>query len=125
METSKKIILVVEDDEIINLAYKKALENAGYTTVFATTGDQGCNLVKKQSPDLVLLDIMLQGQKNGFDVLNILKSDEKTKTIPIFVMTNLDDSHQKEALEMGADRFFVKANTPLSEIIDAVKSSTT
>lgn len=124
MEASKKIILVVEDDEIINLAYKEALENAGYTTVFATTGDQGCNLVKTQSPSLVLLDIMLQGQKNGFDVLTVLKSDEETKKIPVFVMTNLDNTHEKEALEMGADRFFVKANTPLSEIVDSIKSVT-
>lgn len=124
METSKKIILVVEDNEIINSAYKKALEAAGYTAIFATTGDQGCNLVKTHGPNLILLDIMLQGQKNGFDVLGILKSDEKTKKIPVFVMTNLDTSHEKEAIEMGAARFFVKANTSLTEIIEAIKSAT-
>ncbi len=125
METqTKKVILVVDDDEIINLAYKKALEDAGYEALFASTGDQCCNLAKQHKPNLVLLDIMLQGQKNGFDTLSILKADDETKNIPVFVMTNLDATHEKEALEMGATRFFVKANTSLSQIITEIKAFT-
>ncbi|MBP7842676.1 response regulator [Candidatus Woesebacteria bacterium] len=119
---TKKVILVVDDDEIINLAYKKALGDAGYETLFATTGDQCCNLVKQHNPSLVLLDIMLLGQKNGFDTLSILKNDENTKNIPVFVMTNLDTTHEKEAIDMGAARFFVKANTSLSQIVSEIKT---
>ena len=118
---TKKVILVVEDDEIINIAYKKAFENAGMEAIFATTGEQCCSLVKQHTPDLILLDIMLRGQQNGFDVLNILKEDDDTKNIPVFVMTNLDNTHQKEALEMGANKFFVKANTSLSEIVKNIQ----
>ncbi|GIK84119.1 MAG: response regulator [Patescibacteria group bacterium] len=124
METQKKkIILVVEDDEIINIAYKKALEDAGYETFFALTGDQGCNMAKQHRPNLILLDIMLQGQKNGFDVLQLLKSDDETKSIPVFVMTNLDSTHEKEALDMGATKFFVKASTSLTQIVEAINAS--
>jgi DNA-binding response OmpR family regulator len=121
-EKKKKIILVVEDDEIINIAYKKVLEDAGFETFFATTGDQACNMVKQQKFDLILLDIMLQGQKNGFDILQIIKQDEETKGIPVFVMTNLDTTHEKEALDMGAEKFFVKANTSLSQMVEEIKS---
>lgn len=121
-EEMKKVILVVEDDEIINLAYKKALEAAGINSVFATTGDQACNLVKVHKPDLILLDIMLQGPKNGFDVLKILRDEEDTKAVPIFVMTNLDNTHEKEAMEMGATKFFVKANTSLVDIVNEIKN---
>jgi len=120
----KKVILVVEDDEIINLAYKKALEEAGFEAIFASTGEQGCNLVKLHKPNLILLDIMLQGKKNGFDVLSAIKSDQDTKEIPVFVMTNLDTTHEKEALEMGAAKFYVKANTSLLDMIKEIKSLT-
>lgn len=118
---TKKVILVVEDDEVINLAYKKALEAEGFETIFATSGEQCCNLVQQQKPDLILLDIMLGGQQNGFDVLSTLKEDNDTKDIPVFVMTNLDNTHKKEALEMGANKFFIKADTSLTETIKNIK----
>jgi CheY-like chemotaxis protein len=119
---NKKVILIVEDDEIINIAYKQALEGAGFNTIFATTGDQGCNLIKQHHPDLILIDIMLKGKLNGFDVLTTIKADDKTKDIPVFIMTNLDNSYEKEALDLGANKFFVKANVSLYEMIDEIRT---
>lgn len=118
---TKKIVLVVEDNENINSIYKKTLENAGFEVFFALTGNQCSNLIKQHKPNLVLLDIMLEGKKNGFDVLGTLKGDDKTKNIPIFVMTNLGENHKKEALDLGAARFFVKAHTSLLQIVEEIK----
>lgn len=123
-EKLKKVILIVEDDEMINMAYKKSLEEAGFETIFSANGEQGCELVKMHKPNLILLDIMLHGKKNGFDFLTTVKSDDETKSVPIFVMTNLDNTHEKEALEMGADKFYVKANTSLTELIQEIKKFT-
>ena len=80
-------------------------------------------LAKSIKPDLILLDLILP-KIHGFDVLKELKEDEKTKEIPIIVLTNLERVEDVEkALELGATTYLVKADYTLEEVIEKIKNA--
>lgn len=116
-----KKILIIEDDVKAGEIYTQALQRAGFSCSVVTSADEGVTEIKNNHPDLVLLDIMLPGGKNGFDVLEHLKRDDKTKDIPVIVLTNLD-TEKKVAMQIGANDYFVKANTTLEQIVNQAKS---
>ena len=115
-----KKILIIEDDPQLQQFYKDTLTAEGYTVATAFTADDGLQSVKNDKPDLILLDIMLPNGKNGFDVLELLKKDEQTKSIAVIVMTNLD-SEKNTALQIGAVDYIVKANAQVEDIVKKVK----
>jgi len=80
-------------------------------------------LVKKERPDLLLLDIVLP-KKDGFDVIKDLKADESTKNIPIILLTNLGniDDVQK-AIDLGATTYLVKSDYKLEEVVKKVEET--
>ena len=81
-------ILVIDDDEDIRQFLKRTLETAGgYTVLTAGNGRDGIKQARKKLPDLVLLDIMMPGL-DGFDVLKRLKSDYKTMSIPVVILSS-------------------------------------
>jgi DNA-binding response OmpR family regulator len=112
-----KKLLVIEEDASLFKAYREMFEPEGVSVVGAATGQDGLNLVSSEKPDLILLDIMLPGDMNGFDVLEKLKANPATKQIPVIVLTNLD-SEEKVAKTIGAAAYLVKANTTKEEIVD-------
>jgi len=80
-------ILVIDDDEDIRVFLKRTLATAGgYTVLTAGNGRDGIKQARKKLPDLVLLDIMMPGL-DGFDVLKRLKSDYKTMSIPVVILS--------------------------------------
>lgn len=78
-------------------------------------------MVEQELPDLVLLDIMLPGGLNGFDVLEQMKREETLRKIPVVILTNLD-TEEKTSKLIGADDYIIKANTSLAEIVAKIKS---
>ena len=119
MSTTKKI-LIVEDDPQLQEIYQTIFSQEGFHTIPVTDGKQGLFMVKSQKPDLVLLDLMLPGGMNGFDVLEEIKRNEETKNIPVIIMTNLD-SEAKMAKKIGCDYYFIKSNVQIEEIIKVIK----
>lgn len=113
-------ILIIEDDHLLQEIYEKTLIAEGFSVIQAFTGNQGLVLAKTQKPNLVLLDLMLPGGMNGFDVLEKLKADHELSAVPVLVLTNLD-SEEKTALAIGAVDYLVKANTSIDEIIRKIK----
>jgi DNA-binding response OmpR family regulator len=119
---AKNNILIVEDDlSLLNILREK-LEEMGLKVTTAETGQQALNKIKDTPPNLILLDIMLPGGMNGFDVLEQVKANPILKEIPIIVLTNLD-TEQKTALDIGAIDYIVKANISLDEIVLKVKNN--
>ncbi len=114
-----KKILIIEDDASISQAYQEMLESQGVNIVSARTGQEGLTLVQSQKPNVILLDIMLPGGMNGFDVLEKLKADPTTKAIPVIVLTNLD-SEVKTATTIGAAGYLIKANSTSDQITKLV-----
>ena len=87
----KKKIVIVDDDEVIGKYLKKFLENNGYTTNIADDGKKGIDLIKKEKPDLILLDVMMETLYSGFEVYRKLKLDSDLKTIPIIGISGMSD----------------------------------
>lgn len=114
-------ILIIEDDNQIQIIYKKALSIEGFTVITAKIGNEGLELAKSQNPDLILLDLMLaEGGLNGFDVLHQLKIDQNLAKIPVIILTNLD-SEKDSSLASGAVDYIIKANTSIDEVVNKIK----
>ena len=84
--SDSKNILVVEDDLDIRELISFNLKNEGHQVFEAKDGEVGIDIAREKLPDLILLDLMLPGN-HGLDVCRILKSDQKTKSIPIIMVT--------------------------------------
>ncbi len=109
---SKPIILVVEDEEDILELVRYNLEKEGYQVVSALSGEEARPLVTQKNPDLILLDLMLPGI-GGLDLCRILKQSEKTRHIPVVMLTaKSEDADVVSGLEMGADDYITKPFSP-------------
>ncbi len=118
-----KTILFIEDEPTLQKTAGRFLEEEGYEIRSALDGEAGLALAKKIKPDLILLDLILP-KKDGFEVLEELKTDSSTKEIPVIVLTNLEGSHDVErALSLGATTYLVKANYKLNEISKKIKKA--
>lgn len=118
----KSKIVLIEDDEVLSIVMREELGRAGFDISLATDGEKGIRLVRNKKPDLVLLDLMLP-EKSGFEVLEELKKDPKTKNIPVVILTvlSLDENIQK-ALRLGASDYFVKSQHTALELVEMIKN---
>jgi DNA-binding response OmpR family regulator len=123
MSEDKKRLLVVEDDTILQRALQDFLTSEGFEIFVASDGEVGISTAKEKIPDLVLLDIILP-KKDGYEVLAALKNDEKTKNIPIILLTNLGSLNDVEkAIELGATTYLVKSDYKLEEVAKKIKET--
>lgn len=114
-------IAVIEDEEILSKALVSSLKDAGFNVVTAFDGEAGLELILKEKPDLVLLDLLMPKQ-DGLYVIEEVRKNPEYKLIPIIVLSNFaGDLEIKRALKIGADDYFVKAQHPMEEVIDKVK----
>lgn len=120
MNTAPKKIIIIEDDTVTQELYLNVLVKEGYTVIQAFNAQEGLNLVKSVKPHLIILDLMLPGDMNGFDILERIKTDNVLKNIPVLVCTNLD-SEQKLTKKMGANDYLIKSNIPMEELVEKVK----
>ena len=101
-------ILIIDDSKMNRELAKMALEDAGYHVIEAEKGNKGIELVKKEKPDLVLLDILMP-DISGFEVCEVIKTDPSTSKIPVIFLTALEEmAAKKEGFEIGADDYITK-----------------
>ena len=116
-----KKILFIEDESSLQKTFSDILGPEGYEIISALDGEIGLRLAKTKNPDLILLDLILP-KVHGFEVLKELKTDPKTKEIPVIVLTNLEEMGDVEkALELGATTYLVKAQYTLEEVVEKIK----
>ncbi len=122
METNNKILIV--DDIPINIQMAmNILKDEGYKMYYAKSGEMALKLIDENDFDLILLDIMMP-EMNGFEVCLKLKSNDKTKNIPIIFLSGKDSSMDIEkAYEVGGIDYVVKPFITI-ELITKVKSYT-
>jgi CheY-like chemotaxis protein len=118
-----KKVLVVEDDSVMRSIEMKELKMLNFEAIEAMDGQQAVELVAKEKPDLVLLDLLLP-KVDGFGVLESIRKspDKDVKDIPVVVLSNLwsdKDILRTQALKI--DAYFVKANTTMHEVMLKVK----
>ena len=118
---TKKKILIIEDEKALLEALKSKLLTSGYDVISAEDGEDGENLIKSETPDLVLLDILLP-KKDGFQILEDLKKDGII--VPIVIISNSGQPVENEkALQLGVKDFLVKANFTPSEVLEKVEKT--
>ena len=119
----KKKILIIEDESTLQRALSEFLSLEGFAVANALDGERGVEMAKKENPDLILLDIILP-KKDGYEVVDDLKSEESTKDIPIILLTNLETTENvNRAFEKGITTYLVKSDYKLEEIVAKIKET--
>ncbi len=118
----KKKILVIEDSGLMRRIISDVLGKAGYEVITACGGREGVDLVRKEKPDLVLLDITMP-EMDGFEVCRLLREDESNNLMPIIILTARNKDEEKiNGLEAGADDYITKPFNP-RELLSRVKNT--
>ncbi|MFH1783420.1 MAG: response regulator [bacterium] len=86
-----KKILIVDDDVDIMKSMKIVLESKGYKVISASSGEEGLKKIKQKTPDLIILDVMMETGDKGFDVAREIRKEEEYKNIPILMLTAIKE----------------------------------
>lgn len=117
----KPKIVVVEDEELLLKGLNVILLSAGFDVISATDGEAGEKAILDALPDCVLLDIMLP-KKTGFEVLEAIRKEPKTKHIPVIILSNMGQTDEvKKGLALGAQDYFIKAETDLDAVVEKIQ----
>ncbi|MHB1865339.1 MAG: response regulator transcription factor [Candidatus Saccharimonadales bacterium] len=119
---SQKIV-IVEDNANLAEIYKTRLEILGYMVMVAYDGITALNIIQKEMPDLVLLDLMVP-KIAGDQILETMRKSEWGRNIPVFIISNLNESDAPAGLRgMGIEGYAVKANLSndqLDQLVDSI-----
>jgi CheY-like chemotaxis protein len=120
MEISAKRILIVEDDRFLRRASSASLRQRGWAVLTAADGEEALKLAGSEVVDLILLD-MLMPKLHGLDVMRALKADERTRAIPVLILSNSSRERDvQEVMSLGAVGYLVKSNLSLQDLCDRV-----
>jgi DNA-binding response OmpR family regulator len=122
-ERNRTKILIVEDDQFLSNIYVTIFAKENFQVLTAGTGEEGWILAEKESPDIVLLDILLPGSINGLEVLKKMRENEITMNIPVIILSNCDDDGTiSEGLKLGANGYFIKTQANPDDVLRNVKT---
>lgn len=101
-------VLVIDDSKFQRLAIQRALVRAGYDVATAGDGEEGLRAAGASHPDVIVLDMMLP-KMSGVDVLRALRREDKTKAVPVIVLTGLSEKNKEKLITEGATAFMEKS----------------
>jgi two-component system, chemotaxis family, sensor kinase CheA len=119
---SQRRILVVDDSITTRTLEKNILEAAGYFTQVAVDGKEAWDMILASNvPDLVIADIAMP-RMNGFELTKLVKSDERTRNVPVILVTSLDTVQDKaRGVEAGADAYIVKSHFDQNNLMETIE----
>src|SRR3989338_2117710 len=114
-------VLIIEDEKMLLMALEEEFRRNKCTVISAADGEQGWQVLSKYpSPDVIVLDLVLP-KIDGLELMKSIKADEKLKTIPVVVLTNLSDENTIAAIvASGGTDYLVKADYTLKEVIEKI-----
>lgn len=122
MNPQSKKILLVEDEDFIRDLYVRQLTKAGFLIKSAADGQTGLNLLKSETFDLLLLDIMLPGM-NGLQLLREFKTQNPNSPMITILLTNLgQEAVIKEGFELGAQAYLIKASYTPDQVVNEIRN---
>lgn len=109
LETKENVTILAVDDNPVSLKVLEwSLQNEGYRVLTASAGPAARKLASEQQPDLIILDIMMP-EEDGFQVMEKLKKDSRTASIPVIFLTGRDELDTKlQGFDLGAVDFITK-----------------
>jgi CheY-like chemotaxis protein len=121
-------ILVVEDQDSIRRMIEALVTARGYQVTAVSSGVKALDVASTDPPDMVLLDLNLPGQFDGFDVCTRLRGDPMTRSVPVVIISAMDDDESRaRATAAGATAYYTKPFSPIALLkeIDRLKSMIT
>jgi len=117
----KKVLLVVDDSPTATLWHRLLLEDEGYEVLTAVDGVEGVRVAQAHVPELVLLDVIMP-RMNGFDACRALRDDDRTRDIPILMLTTRSEmQHVMKGFESGCNEYLTKP-VDRTELLTKVRS---
>ncbi len=117
----RESILVVDDDKEIVRLVRSYLEKAGYEVFVAYDGETALHTLRREKPDLLILDLMLP-DRDGWDIARLIRADTYLAATPIIMLTaRVEDSDKIVGLEIGADDYITKPFNP-QEVVSRVRA---
>jgi len=111
----KMRILVVEDQDSIRRMIEALVTARGYDVTAVASGTKAIDVAMTNPPNLVLLDLNLPGQYDGFEVCRRLRADPQTANVPVVIISALDDQESRNrATEAGATSYYTKPFSPIA-----------
>jgi CheY-like chemotaxis protein len=116
---SGKKVLIIEDDVLLGDIILKEMSKVSTNAKLLTSGEEALEVLKKEMPDIILLDIFLPGI-NGLEFLELIRKDARTKYVPVLVLSNTTQAKDRnQAKSLGAG-FLTKALVTPSQIVEHV-----
>jgi CheY-like chemotaxis protein len=116
---AKKILLIEDEELMIDLLYKKLIQE-GYDVTVARNGEEGLKEMKENKPDIVLLDIIMP-KMGGFEVLEAMHKDQELKKIPVVIISNSGQPVELDrAKELGAIDWLIKTEFDPQDVLNKV-----
>ena len=113
-------ILLVEDDKSLREIYSVRLLAEGYTLISSGDGEEALAAAIGEKPDLIISDVMMP-KISGFEMLDLLRSNDATKNIPVIMLTALSSEQQRDrGNRLGADRYLIKSQVGIEDIVRTV-----
>ncbi len=117
----KKSVLIIEDEPALREAIKLKFEKRDITAFTAETGEEGLEILKKEKPNLLWLDMLLPGI-SGTEVLRAVRANKETEKLKVVVVSvSSGDEKIQEMFRMGALDYIIKSNFSINEIVDKVE----
>lgn len=117
-----KKVMWVEDDQFLNDIIARKLSSTKCDFFHCANGEDALDIINKEKPDIILLDIILPGM-DGFEILKRIKANPNINHIPVILLSNLGQTKDiDKGISLGAAKFLVKATVNLDEIMDEIKS---
>lgn len=116
-----KKILIVDDQQKVRELVEVTLSDEDYQMFMATTGQEAVDMAKAKRPDVIIMDVMMPGEFDGFEAARIIKANPETKNCKVIMLTAKgQDVDRQRGMEVGADDYFSKPFDPL-ELITKVE----
>ncbi|MEI6528570.1 MAG: response regulator [bacterium] len=111
-------IVIVEDDKFLGSLVSKKLLEEGAEVKYVETGEAAPAVIESEMPAVIYLDLLLPGM-SGFEILEWVRKNDKTKNIPVIVLSNLGErSDIQKGIELGATSFLIKASMTVESIMN-------
>jgi len=116
MQTAK--IVITDDDPEIRDTLRALLEMRGYTALTAADRDEGMATIRRERPDLVILDVMMESWQDGFEMSRELRKDPELKSIPILMLTAVGERTGVDVRSSAGDPTWLPVDTFLEKPVE-------